>query len=77
MNPRQHAICIAQSIPYFLLPDMRPLGVNYVSFPMGTSFTFFRGGLHPGCRFMWKLDKNGKAQIPDNDTSEEDKKIVA
>lgn len=76
MNPRQHAIFIAQSIPYFLLPDMRALGVNYISFPMGMSFTFFRGGLHPGCRFTWRLDKQTRAQVPDNDVSKQDKKIV-
>lgn len=77
MNPRQHAICIAQSIPYFLLPEMRALGVNYISFPMGMSFTFFRGGLHPGCRFTWKLDKQARAQAPDNDISVDDQKMVA
>jgi hypothetical protein len=77
MNPRQHAVFIAQSIPYFLLPDMRALGVNYVSFPMGMSFTFFRGGLHPGCRFTWRLEKQTRAQVSDNDISKEDKKIVA
>ena len=77
MNPRQHALCIAQSISYFLLLEMRALGVNYVSFPMGMSFTFFRGGLHPGCRFTWKIRKQIVAQISDNDISKEDDKIVA
>jgi hypothetical protein len=77
MDPRQHAVCIAQSISYFLLPEMGALGVNYVSFPMGMSFTFFRGGLHPGCRFTWKGQKKTWAQGPDNDISKEDKSIVA
>jgi hypothetical protein len=76
MNPRQHALCIAQSISYFLLPDMGALGVNYVSFPMGMSFTFFRGALLPGCKFTWKARKHTGSQESDNNISNEDKKIV-
>ena len=76
MNPRHHALCIAQSISYFLLPEMRALGVNYVSFPMGMSFTFFRGALHPGCCFTWTVHRDPAALASDNDISKEDKNIV-
>ena len=76
MNPRQHAFDIAQSIPYFLLPEMRALGVNYVSFPMGMSFTFFRHAFLPGCRFTWGGQKQYEVLSLNVDISKEDKRIV-
>ena len=38
---RQFAICIAQSIPYALMPDMGALGINHVTFPMCLAFAHF------------------------------------
>ena len=76
MEPRQHALHIAQSILYFLLPEMKALGVNYVSFPMGMSFTFFRGALLPGCRFTWGEYKQSEDLLLNDDVSKEDSSIV-
>jgi Fungal specific transcription factor domain/Fungal Zn(2)-Cys(6) binuclear cluster domain len=40
INPRVHAVNIAQSLPYFLVPDMGALGPNLALFPMGMAFAF-------------------------------------
>ena len=55
---------------------MGALGVNYVSFPMNVSFTFFRGALLPGCKFTWKARKHTGSLESDNHISDRDKKIV-
>ena len=41
INPRAHAVNIAQALPYFLVPDMGALGPNLALFPMGMAFAFF------------------------------------
>lgn len=38
---RQFATCIAQSIPYALMPDMGALGMNHITFPMCLAFAHF------------------------------------
>lgn len=40
-HARQYANCIAQSIPYALMPDMGALGVNYIAFPLCLAFQHF------------------------------------
>ena len=75
-NPRQHALSIAQSALYFLQPDMRALGGSYVKFPLGLSFTFFRGSLQPGCRVPRGADAGTASLGLKKDLSEEDLSIV-
>lgn len=38
---RQFATCIAQSIPYALMPDMGALGINHITFPICLAFAHF------------------------------------
>lgn len=38
---RQFALCIAQSIPYCLMPDMGALGINNLNFPICLTFAHF------------------------------------
>lgn len=38
---RQFAICIAQSVPYALMPDMGALGINHITFPICLAFAHF------------------------------------
>jgi len=40
-HARQFAICIAQSIPYALMPDMGALGINHITFPICLAFAHF------------------------------------
>ncbi|KAJ9649909.1 hypothetical protein H2198_010766 [Neophaeococcomyces mojaviensis] len=37
----QFATCIAQSVPYALMPDMGALGINHITFPMCLAFQHF------------------------------------
>lgn len=76
MNPRQHALCIAQSIEYFLQPDMGALGASYAGFPTGMSYNFFRGTLDPGCRFRWRKYRDDGPITLEKDLSKDDMKIV-
>ncbi len=76
INPRQHALSIAQSALYFLQPDMGALGGSYVKFPLGLSFSFFRGALQPGCRIPWRSDADTGIITPEKGQSEEDVSIV-
>ena len=41
---RQFAICIAQSVPYALMPDMGALGIYHITFPLCLAFAHFTEG---------------------------------
>jgi Fungal specific transcription factor domain/Fungal Zn(2)-Cys(6) binuclear cluster domain len=47
INPELYALNIAQSMPYFLHPDMGALGPNLVLFPLGMAFGFFAAPTRP------------------------------
>lgn len=47
INLRVHAVNIAQSLPYFLHPDMGALGPNLALFPVGMAFAFFAAPRRP------------------------------
>lgn len=58
---RSYAVNIAQSIEYFLLPEMGALGADLISFPMGLAYRFFNQSHEQGiCMWFEKSLENMK-----------------
>lgn len=58
---RTYAANIAQSIDYFLLPEMGALGADLISFPMGLAYRFFsQSQEHDTCAWFVKSLENMK-----------------
>lgn len=47
VNPRRHALNIAQSLPYFTHPDKGALGPNLALFPLGMAFGYLATASQP------------------------------
>lgn len=52
-DPEYYAVNIAQSLPYFMHPDMAALGPNLALFPMGMAFGFFASPTRPSFVADW------------------------
>lgn len=62
-HARQYANCIAQSIPYALMPDMGALGINHIAFPLCLAFQYFtEAGEERICAWLVEICNNFRRQ---------------
>lgn len=62
-HARQYATCIAQSIPYALMPDMGALGMNHLAFPLCLAFQHFtQTGEESICAWLIEVCNDVKRQ---------------